>query len=696
MPARFISHYRLIRRLGAGGMGKVYLAEDTRLHRPVALKVMSAELAREPNQRKRFRAEANAVSGLSHPHICTIHEIGETHNGRPFLAMEYVEGQTLDKVIQTRRLNFGEILRVGIEVADALGVAHARGLVHRDIKPANLMLAREGELKVMDFGLAKRFTPDQLNSALSSAAHTRTGMLVGTPQYMSPEQALGHSLDPRTDIFSLGAVLYELVAGQRPFLGQTVGESINNIVNQTPGPLGLETGVFAPALERIIFKCLEKDPVKRYASAKELGTELRQLKQDSERAPIAVTQERNPAPVGTTHGDQPPTALWKLVSKAEAHGKAAAGRMLAIIAVVAVAAAGWVLLHGPKSRLGAIETKASITAHRKSVAELRLEDVKPSTTNAQAYGSYVNGLYWMEQRTKTDIQRAIGRFQDATNRDPKFAQAYAGLADCYFLCWEGLPREKAFARTREAASRASELDPTLSEPHAVLAGVKAYENWDWAGAEAEFQKAIFLSRSNATAHAWFARMLSIQRRWDEALAQIKLAHNFDESSSVVDGYWGLILVNSGKADQAIELLRQRIHRDPALLVHDALGWAYAAKGRWSEAIAEFEMLPRKDAVWGAALSYLGYAHARAGHIDAAQRILGEILESERPTGGGGGMDAALVYHGLGRDEFALAALEQMYTENPNGLQYLNCEFYWADLRSHPRVQAILRNLNLVK
>src|SRR5512140_1478921 len=179
MPSRLISHYRVVRRLGAGGMGEVYLAQDTLLERPVALKVMSPELAKDTNQRKRFRTEAKAVSGLSHPHICVIHEVGETGDARPFLAMEYVEGQTLDQVLAQRRLKIREVINLGIEVAEALEAAHARGLVHRDIKPANLMLDARGQVKVMDFGLAKWCAPDELSATSTSVAHTRTGMLVG-------------------------------------------------------------------------------------------------------------------------------------------------------------------------------------------------------------------------------------------------------------------------------------------------------------------------------------------------------------------------------------------------------------------------------------------------------------------------------------------------------------------------------------
>src|SRR5947207_10927647 len=222
MADQRISRYRLVRRLGVGGMGEVFLGEDTELERSVALKVMSAELAKDPNQRKRFRGEARAASGLAHPNICVIHEVGETADGRPFLAMEYIHGQTLDVILRQRRLGLKEILTLGIEVAEALDAAHSVGIVHRDIKPANIMVDRRGRAKVLDFGLAKRFSEDELAAPTTSLPLTKRGMLIGTPHYMSPEQALGRALDPRTDLFSLGVILYELITGQRPFLGSTV------------------------------------------------------------------------------------------------------------------------------------------------------------------------------------------------------------------------------------------------------------------------------------------------------------------------------------------------------------------------------------------------------------------------------------------------------------------------------------------
>jgi serine/threonine protein kinase len=265
-------------------MGEVFLAKDTRLDRPVALKLMSTELARDPNQRQRFETEAKAASGLNHPNICTVHEVGESEDKRPFIVMEYVAGETLDKASQQRKLKVREVIEIGIQLADALQTAHSRHVIHRDIKPGNIMLDKRRQSKLLDFGLAKHFRSDGLAPGGKPLSHTDTGFSIGTPHYMSPEQALGRELDHRSDIFNLGVVLYELISGKRPFQGSTVGETINSIINQQPAPLGLANPKYTPAVDRIVFKCLEKDPTNRYPTAKALADDLRALKFAAEKA----------------------------------------------------------------------------------------------------------------------------------------------------------------------------------------------------------------------------------------------------------------------------------------------------------------------------------------------------------------------------------------------------------------------------
>jgi serine/threonine-protein kinase len=274
-------------------MGEVLLAHDTELDRQVAIKVMSPELATNASKRKRFRNEARAASGLVHPNVCVIHEVGETQDKRAYIAMEYVEGDTLDSILQKRRLRMREVIHIGLKVAEALEAARQRKIVHRDIKPSNIMIGQRGIVKVLDFGLAKSFGNEALSmtSNDTSILRTQSGVLLGTPHYMSPEQALGLELCHRSDLFSLGVVLYEMVAGQRPFLGRTVGEIMNHIINQQPAPLGVESPFSGPSLEGIIFKCLAKKLEDRYQTAHDLVEALDQLRME-----VEATTEKKPQP----------------------------------------------------------------------------------------------------------------------------------------------------------------------------------------------------------------------------------------------------------------------------------------------------------------------------------------------------------------------------------------------------------------
>jgi serine/threonine protein kinase len=289
MIGRTISHYRIVSQLGVGGMGVVYEAEDDRLGRRVALKFIPEELAHDANAVARLRAEARTASSLNHPNICTIHDIGE-HDGRPFIVMELLHGQSLRDRIGHRPLKVHEAVDAGIQVADALERAHARGIIHRDIKPANLFIVDRGPVKVLDFGLAK-LLPLEKHTDDSSATTmnlTTAGMTVGTVAYMSPEQVRGDTLDPRTDLFSLGAVLYECVTGRQPFTGKTSAVVFASILTQAPvAPLVLNPGIPA-RLQDVINNCLEKDRELRYQDAAGLRADLKRVRRDLESGATSV------------------------------------------------------------------------------------------------------------------------------------------------------------------------------------------------------------------------------------------------------------------------------------------------------------------------------------------------------------------------------------------------------------------------
>jgi serine/threonine-protein kinase len=834
-----LGRYEIRASLGEGGMSEVYLAQDTKLNRKVALKVLPGEVSANQDRMRRFEQEAKAAAALNHPNIAHIYEIGE-HDGVHFIAMEFIDGQALRELIHLGPADLPKLLRYLQHAAEGLAKAHAAGIVHRDLKPDNIMVTRDGHAKILDFGLAKLVEPTKPDRSGATPSenvtammpqHSIPGMVMGTVGYMSPEQATGRvkEIDHRSDIFSFGCILFEAVTRRKAFEGKDAIDSLNKVIRE-PAPPITDFNQHAPAdLQRIVRRCLAKDPDERYQSIKDVAIELREVRRGFEGSGIDTTVPPAsarfvvPPSVGTTsaqsssppQGGTPSThasSAEYIVSGIRQHKRAViiAALILVIVAVPAIIlgiAAISAYLHARRTEV-AIESiavlpfvnenqdqnvewisdgltesiinsltqlpnlkviarssvfrykgkqtdpiqagkelgvRAILTGrlqqrgddvivsaelvdlrdnkqlwgdkYQRKMADLLIvqseiareitnnlrprlsgeEQTRAShrpTNNSEAYQLYLKGRFHWNKRNPEDFRKAIAFFQQAIEKDPTYALAYAGLADSISLlsAYGGVSPRDSMPQAKTAALKALALDDNLAEAHASFGQIIVYYDQDFNAAEREYKRAIELNPNYAPAHQWRAENFSALARHDEAFAEIRRALEIDPLSLIINRVHGDILLNARRYDEAIEQYRKTIDMDPNFVTaHYFLGRAYEAKGMHDQAVSEFLKGMRTVAPEG--FAQLKDAYEKFGWKGFVQALLNQQLEQSKksyvPP-----FVIAVSNARLGQTDEALTWLERAYQERDYRMTLLKVAFEFDALRSDPRFIDLVRRVGL--
>jgi serine/threonine-protein kinase len=790
-----VGNYEILEEIGRGGMGVIYRARQRHSRRIVALKRMVSYHADSRETRERFRREAEAASSLDHPNILPIYEVGQGEDGLPFFSMKYAAGGSLQKAGPALRNDPHECVRLVARVARAVQYAHEHGVLHRDLKPGNILLDGRGEPFVTDFGLAKWLD--------TSTDLTRTLTIFGTPGYIAPEQARGPAakLTPTADIYSLGAILFDLFTGRPPFLGEHALAVIQQASEKPAPKLRSLAPAFDRDLETICARCLEREPQARYRSAADLASDLERW---LEGRPIVARRV------------SPPMRAWRWAKR---------NRQIAAVTAVAlcaVTAATFLFFSrgGTLSHSSLDSTLPATTVHRKTMAvipfkmlsadptdeylgigladslinqisripqilvrptdavekyadphtqdplaagrELRVEVVldgtvqheadrlrvtarllrvedgtmlwsrtfdenfanvfalqdaisqeiagalirnlsgadrelltKHHTDNPEAYRAYLKGRYFWNKRTPGGLQQSLDNFRQAIDLDPTYSSAYAGMADAYaLLVWqEQLPRNDFIARAKAAASKAIDIDESLAEPHASLGFLKFWYDWDFAGAESEFRRAIELNPGYATAHHWYGEFLGLMGHFDDGFKELKLGQEIDPLSPIINADLGKLLVFARQPARAIEQLQKTLEMDPDFpLAHLFLALAYNQKQQRDQAIAELEKHANTPGSRTIFKATLGFVYAQSGRQGEARTILNELKGRSSPNQFRSPFEIALVYTGLGENDQAMEWLEKAETERDPFLIYIKVDPNFDSLLGDSRFTGLLHRI----
>ena len=743
------SHYRILRKIGQGGRGEVFLAEDTILDRKVALKFLSSTTELRPDVRARFLMEAKCAASIDHPFICKVYETGEV-DGQGFIALEFVEGQTLAEKLNAGPLPFEEALTVAMQIAEGVAAAHERGLIHRDLKPNNIMICRTGHVKVMDFGLAKQLIAQPAESDdITSVAGLQTldGSLIGTPAYMSPEQIRGERADARADVFGMGLVYFHAFSGVHPFIKRTVQATMGAIAYEATPVLSSFASQIPAQLSEIITRMLMKDAASRYPSACEVRDDLIRFRNSFVGAVKAFSQstvailpfvdlspDRDQEYFCDGLAEELIIALNKIeglrvasrTSSFRFRGNNVDMREVRERLKVETVLEGSVRKAGDRVRvvvkLVSLETGYPLWSERydrkfddifeiqDEIAQSIAEKLKLSTSSAndsrsigtspeniRAYEFYLKGRYYWNKRTEENLKRSIDFFQRALAEDPHYTPALAGLAESYVTLglYGALPPSDVMPAARESAEKALARNHDMPEALNALAATQAVYDWDWSSAERNFKRAINSNPSYAAAHQWYAiNCLVPCGRFAEGRAAIQKASELEPLSLAVLATSGLVSYCQRDYDAAISEYMKALDLDPNFgIAHYFLGQAYLEKSLIDKAVAELEQSVVLTNRSPECVAMLGYAYAVAGNRSRAVELVSE-LEMRSTDRYVSPVQLSWMRLGLADHDKAFAELGRAYDLRAADLIWLRVRPVFDAIRSNSRFESLCKQLGL--
>ena len=750
-----LGHYLILHELGRGGMGVVYAAQDTKLDRQIALKLPRREKLDAPDRLSLFQQEARAAAALNHPNIVHLYSVEES-DGQIFITMELVVGRSLRDLLRDGApLQLPKILNLTSQMAEGLACAHAAGVLHRDLKPGNVMVTGDDRVKILDFGVAKLFRP---LSAADAEAVTRlgdevtTGMVVGTAGYMSPEQALGRTLDARTDVFALGVMLFEMATGRTPFQGDTPAAVFDHLLNRLPpSPLTLNPAL-PRALAEVIDNALEKDPERRYRSARDFLQDLRRVEASVSRgaSPASVATDTKPSSslVVLPFVDMSPekdqeyfcngiteeiintltrVPGLRVISRTSAF--AFQGKGLDVTEIgrrlrVGAALEGSVRKAGNRVRVTAQLVNAEdgyqlwskrfdrdlsdVFAIQDEIASIIVGELrsglasppagKRGSFDVVAHDAYFRGMYALNKWREDSMRGAIADFREAIAQDSGFAPAYAALAEGYMWLYSGLgvlPAPETVPHARSAVEEALALDPTLADAHKVGALIAMNHDWDRRGSEEALTRALQYGPGSAAAHLWNAwRLALLERRHDQALIELAEAERLDPLDLQVKTQIGYVHYFHHDLDRAVEQFERVLALEPNFaFAHYALGDVCTQRGQYDRAFAEFN---RAIELGGRSVNHigvLGYAYGRSGNRDRALEHLRE-LEARAEQSYVSAMWTALIHLGLSDRDRLFDGLNRAADERDGSLILIAASVEFDPVRGDPRFKSLLERMGL--